>query len=58
MKITIPTYIEGNLSGLYSGFKEEGHSLMINRLALLKKAKKYSVTLYKDLHVDKAKDQL
>lgn len=54
MKITIPTYIEGNLSGLYSGFKEEGHSLMINKLALLKKAKKYSVTLYKDLHVDKA----
>ena len=54
MSIIIPTYIEGNLSGQYSGSKENDHSLIKNRLALLKKAKKYSVTLYKDLHIDRA----
>ena len=54
MSITIPAYIEGDLSGQYSGSKENDHSLIKNRLALLKKAKKYSVTLYKDLHIDKA----
>ena len=53
MSITIPAYIEGNLSGQYSGLKEYDHSLIKNRFALLKKAEKYSVTLYKDLHIDK-----
>ena len=53
MKINIPIYIEGLLTGQYKGSKED-QLLTKNKLSQLTKAKKYSITLYKDLHIDKA----
>lgn len=53
MKINIPIYIEGVLTGQYKGSKED-QLLTKNKLSQYTKANKYSITLYKDLHIDKA----
>jgi hypothetical protein len=51
MKVNIPLFIEGILRGQYTGDLEQ-RIISKNKLSLPTKAKKYSIVLYKDFHID------
>lgn len=52
MNIDIPTYIEGYLDAQYKGDRGEG--IVVRKESYFGRARKYSINLYKDLHIIKA----
>ncbi len=52
MNIDIPIYIEGYLDGQYKG--DRGKGIVVRKENFFGRARKYSINLYKDLHIIKA----